>query len=312
MIAAPGFPQSEESIAFLEALDDLLVKHCDSAALRAAWDTTEARIPGLWKRLDDLGLFDFVTERGLMDGLGDAVAAAVVLGRYAAPEPFLGSLAASVLTGKPTPMETAVVGRPGSLVVDASVASQFVIASTDGGFEVVLRSDLTVTRVPSIDPSARLGTIDRTHNTAEGQQLDVMTTLAAAALQGLAEGLLSQTVEYARLREQFGKPIGSFQAIKHHLADVYTALAFSRPVIEDAARSVWHPHWSARASHAKVAATSAAHRAARTALQVHGGIGYTFEHDLHMWTKKVWTLSTAWGDSRWHAARMAAAALAEE
>jgi alkylation response protein AidB-like acyl-CoA dehydrogenase len=122
------------------------------------------------------------------------------------------------------------------------------------------------------------------------------------------------SVRYAHQREQFGKPIGSFQAVKHQLADVFVANAFALPVVHRAAWSVAHdlPSRVRDASHAKHAAGRAAAQAARTALQVHAGIGYTYEHDLHMWMKRTWSLSSLWGDTDAHRRRVAAAVLADE
>jgi alkylation response protein AidB-like acyl-CoA dehydrogenase len=100
--------------------------------------------------------------------------------------------------------------------------------------------------------------------------------------------------------------------VKHQLADAYVATSFARPVVHRAAWSV-AGNLSSRsrdASHAKHAASVAAGRVARTALQVHGGIGYTFEHDLHMWLKRTWTLSALWGHAAWHKDRVARSVLA--
>ncbi len=108
-----------------------------------------------------------------------------------------------------------------------------------------------------------------------------------------------------------GTPIGSFQAIKHMLATAQVRLEFARPVVYRAAFAVARDLASARrdVSHAKVVAAEAAALAARTALQVHGAIGYTWEVDLHVWMKRAWALETVWGTSGWHRARVAAAVL---
>jgi alkylation response protein AidB-like acyl-CoA dehydrogenase len=119
--------------------------------------------------------------------------------------------------------------------------------------------------------------------------------------------LIEVTVEYAKTRRQFGQPIGAFQAVKHQLADAYLGIAFARPLVHRAAYSMAHAD-SARAVHAsaaKAAASDAASRAARVALQVHGAIGYSFEHDLHLWMKRIWALGAAWGDAISHRTRIA-------
>jgi alkylation response protein AidB-like acyl-CoA dehydrogenase len=114
--------------------------------------------------------------------------------------------------------------------------------------------------------------------------------------------MLDRAVAYAKVREQFGKRIGSFQAVKHQLADAYVATSFALPVVHRAAWSVAHasPTRARDASHAKYAAGRAAARTARTALQVHAGIGYTYENDLHMWLKRTWSLTAQWGTTDWH------------
>lgn len=303
MIQVPGLPISADAQAFAEALDGLLTKHASPAALRTAWDAPDARIPGLWQKLEEIGIFELASE-GLLETLIPAV---VVTGRHALPEPLIGNLAAAIVTGKiPTGVVACQTGAA-TLTPDAAIAESFLVQVEEGWAEHSLL-DVEVTSAESIDPTARLGVVEVEDDVSGFHPLiDITSLLAAAQLQGLAEGLLSQAVDYAKIREQFGSPIGSFQAVKHQLADVYVAIGFSRPVLDEAARDL-SPE---TVSHAKVAATEAALRAARTALQVHGGIGYTFEHDLHMWTKKIWTLSKAWGDVRFHRGRITELVLGE-
>ena len=124
----------------------------------------------------------------------------------------------------------------------------------------------------------------------------------AALLVGLADRMLSMAAAYAKDRHQFGKPIGSFQAVKHHLADARVALEFARPATYRAAWSLAtaQPALSHDASMAKAMASDASELAARQALQVHGAIGYTWECDLHLFMKRTWALSRAWGDAAAH------------
>jgi len=129
------------------------------------------------------------------------------------------------------------------------------------------------------------------------------TVACAAQLLGAGRALLEASVLHARQRSQFGRPIGSFQAVKHQLADVAIGLEFARPLLGEAAVTLSPRDVSA----AKVACTGAAQRAARAALQVHGAIGYTQEHDLHLWLTKVRALAGAWGSQAGHRARLMAA-----
>jgi alkylation response protein AidB-like acyl-CoA dehydrogenase len=123
--------------------------------------------------------------------------------------------------------------------------------------------------------------------------------------------MIDLAVAYARERRQFGKPIGSYQAIQHALASVQVKLEFARPVLYYAATRVCDPGLRAQAavSHAKVAATDAADLAARTAMQVHGAMGYSWEVDLHIYMKRAWALAGAWGDRSFHARRVSSLVL---
>ncbi|NDH11859.1 MAG: acyl-CoA dehydrogenase, partial [Actinobacteria bacterium] len=133
----------------------------------------------------------------------------------------------------------------------------------------------------------------------------------AAQCIGVARRLLEATVEYVGERHQFGKPVGSYQAVKHHLANVKIALDFAAPLVYRAAWSVAHdddPVTRGRdVSMAKAQASEAVDLAARQALQCHGAIGYTFEYDLQLWLKRAWTLAATHGDVRFHRDRVAAA-----
>jgi hypothetical protein len=126
-------------------------------------------------------------------------------------------------------------------------------------------------------------------------------------LLGLADRMIALTAEHVRARKQFGAPIGSQQSVKHLLASALVALEHARPVVY---RAGWvvaadAPAPDLAVSFAKVYATRAADTAARAALQCHGAIGYSWEHDLHLWMKRVWALSTAWGTVAEHEERVA-------
>jgi len=130
------------------------------------------------------------------------------------------------------------------------------------------------------------------HNTLADYHGAVLT---AAQLIGLSKRMLDMSVEYAKDRHQFGKPIGSFQAVKHQLANVHTQIEFTRPIIHLAAMK------GGMAVHnAKVAAIDTAMLATETAIQVHGGMGYTYVVDLHLFMKRAWALCGEWGDRNYH------------
>jgi alkylation response protein AidB-like acyl-CoA dehydrogenase len=134
-----------------------------------------------------------------------------------------------------------------------------------------------------------------------GDDADLAALGAAAQLVGLGQRMLDMTVDYAKQREQFGVPIGSFQAVKHHLADALKELAFARPAVRRAAATLAPPD----VSMAKAMASDAASFSARQALQCHGAIGYTVEHDLHRFLQQTWKLARTFGDAAWHRERIA-------
>ncbi len=136
---------------------------------------------------------------------------------------------------------------------------------------------------------------------------------AAEAL-GAAQALLDMSVRHVATREQFGRPIGSFQAVKHHCANMLLRVEAMRAAVAAAALALQggeSPAASLAVSVAKSYVSSAAREVAETALQLHGGMGFTWEHPLHRYLKRVLRLSVAYGDTRWHRARLAAHHLQE-
>ncbi len=175
----------------------------------------------------------------------------------------------------------------------AGFCDGFIVTSAEGG-KLVGKNDVSLERRKSIDPLRSLfkADFDGEHNALADQHGAVLT---AAQLIGLSQRMVDMSVEYAKDRQQFGKPIGAFQAVKHQLANVYTQIEFTRPMVHLAALQ------GGRAVHtAKVAAIDTAMLAAETAIQVHGGMGYTFEVDLHLFMKRAWALCGEWGDRNYH------------
>ena len=133
----------------------------------------------------------------------------------------------------------------------------------------------------------------------------------AAQLIGVTRRMLDLTVAYVTERQQFGVPIGSFQAVKHHLADARIALEFARPLVYRAAWSLaaGDPDASVHVSMGKALASDAAVLTSTKTLQTHGAMGYSFEYDLHLFMKRAWAWAGAWGDAPWHRARVGRAVL---
>ena len=172
----------------------------------------------------------------------------------------------------------------------------------------------TVTAVDSIDGGRRLFTVDGAVEPFaydEALAFDRGALAAAAYLVGLSERMIDVAAEYARQREQYGRPIGVNQAVKHLLADALLKVEFAKPAVYRAAWSVaeGEPTRARDVSMAKAFASDAAYRTSRSAMQVHGAIGYTWEADLQLWMKKAWALQRAWGDATFHRRRVAEAVL---
>jgi hypothetical protein len=161
--------------------------------------------------------------------------------------------------------------------------------------------------VESVDPARRLTSVHADEALGQvdpGRAFDLGALCTAAQILGAGRALLERSSEYATQRSQFGKPIGSFQAVKHLLADVLVALDLARPLLFGAALSLDTADAARDVSAAKVACSDAAYLAARNGLQVHGAIGYTQEYDLSLWLLKVRALYSAWGTQADHRARV--------
>jgi alkylation response protein AidB-like acyl-CoA dehydrogenase len=304
------FAFTDEQLALRDATRDLLTKECTPAHVRDAWTNDSGRVPGLWQQLDAMGVVGLLApERA--GGLGltfvDLVLVLEETGRHAVPEPIV---------------ETAAYGAPLVGRADVTIAasehfvpwadSADVIFTAAGRFE---RGDVALVARPSVDGARRLFEVQGTP-----AHIDPGAVLAAydrgvcgiAAQQcGLADRMLELTADYVRERRQFGVPVGSFQAVKHHLANARVALEFARPLVYRAAASIATEarDTSIHASMAKAKADAAALQTARAALQCHGAIGYTTEYDLHLYLKRSWALARSWGDAAFHRARVGRAIL---
>jgi hypothetical protein len=187
-----------------------------------------------------------------------------------------------------------------------------------GSLHLVDPAAVVLTPLDTVDRARRAATVDwqptpETRVTDDPAAIDLAFDRGAfgtaAVLVGLGQRMLDLTVAYVGEREQFGVPIGSFQAVKHHLADALKELAFARPAVHRAAHSLATGAGTRNrdVSMAKAMAGDAARFVGRQALQCHGAIGYTVEHDLQLYLKRTWALATAWGDAAWHRDRVARA-----
>lgn len=315
------FRFADEQRAFQSAVRDFLAKECPAEHVRAMASDPTGRSPKLWKGLAELGVVGLTTPEAF-GGLGgneiDLVLLLEEAGRAALPEPIVettavgvpmlrevgGDLAAEWLPRVASGEAILAVGIEGAALTDAHVAD-VVLVPGDGGVDAVRPSDLTLTPLPSIDATRRVFAFDRSGSNDAAFDRGALAT--AAVLCGIADRVIELGATYAKERRQFGKPIGSFQAVKHLLADALLGLEFARPIVYRAAWSVatGHADRSTHVSMAKAYASDAATSACRAALQVHGAIGYTHEHDLHLWLNKATALAHAWGTAPFHRERLA-------
>ena len=265
----------------------------------------------VWEQLANLGVTALAVPEKF-DGLDahpvDLVVALERLGRWCVPGPVAESIAvAPVLLANDDRCAELASGELIATValppdtpraVDAETAGLVLLASDDGVTEGAAGECHQ-----SVDPSRRLYDV-----TAAGEpwQADVKRAYefgvlaTAAQLIGAAEALLNEAVDYAKQRTQFGRVIGSYQAIKHKLADVHIAIELARPLVYGAALSLAPRDVSA----AKAAASETGLLAARSALQTLGAIGFTQEHDLSLWLLRVQALRSAWGTPEAHRRRV--------
>jgi alkylation response protein AidB-like acyl-CoA dehydrogenase len=330
------FAFTAEQLAIRDGVRALLERECPPERVREAWTTANGRVPGLWGKLAELGVPGLLApqdEGGLAMTELELVLVLEDAGRFAAPEPIADTAAVAVpllrdTSGPPCARwlralasgeATAAVALEGAPYVMGADAADVLVLQRGDEIHAVERSNASIEAHASIDGTRRPCRVGWTASAstlvAHGSEakaalsdmLDRAAAAAAAELVGLARQMIETTVAYVKTRHQFGKPVGSFQAVKHHLADAHVAVETSAPAVYRAAWSLAHrtPDRSVHASTAKALASDAATLAARKALQCHGAMGYAFENDLHLWMKRAWALTAAWGDAAWHRERVA-------
>ena len=313
---------SEEQRQLAASVDGLLTDADVPGAIRAWGAGEHERGLELIRRLAKIGVAGLaVPERH--DGMGAGRAELVVtfeeLGRHAVPGPLVESFAAvpALLTGLGG--EVAERWLPGlaagelvaslampphvPYALDADVAAPVFVVEDDRMCHAAYFG-----LASSVDATRRLGAVDGADLVAQGPAVapaaaaafDAGVLCCAAQLLGLGRGLLERACAYVAQRRQFGRAVGEFQAVKHHLANVHVAIELARPLLYGAAVTGAPRDVSA----ARVAAADAAYRAARSALQVHGAVGVTLEYDLGLWLTKVRALRSAWGTQSWHRDRV--------
>jgi alkylation response protein AidB-like acyl-CoA dehydrogenase len=337
------FAFSEDQLLLQKTVRDFLRAEHGPERVRALWETETGRSPDLWKKLADVGLpgllvpeahggmeLDEIDAVLLYEECGRAALAEPVVATAAVGAPLLAELGDTALAARWLPRvasgEAALaVGHPANaFVADAHVAELLLLPDAAGDLHALERGAVRLEAQPANDPSQRLFAASFAASTAtcvaRGERartllaaaLDRGALACAAELVGVADRLIELAVGYASQRKQFGRAIGSFQALKHLLANAKVKLEYARPLVYRAAHSVGRrdPRRALHVSMAKAEAAEAGALAARTALQVHGAIGYTWEQDLHIWMRRAWSLDLAWGTRPFHRARVAGSVFA--
>ena len=333
------FAPTVEQIQFAETIRSILATERAPAAMRIAGVTADGAVDGLWETLAATGVVGMAAppaHGGLNMGPSELIPILKEFGRAACPEPLAGHAAVVVpilARWAPEPMAAEWLNRAASgeaLLVAGSPVDDLVLAAHRADLLVLCRGEqihavpaelVSCSDQPSVDSSRRASLVDWTPGEATlvvddpravTEVLDRGALAAAAEAVGVAERLLETTVAYVSDREQFGRPVGSNQAVKHHCADLAVAVEFAQPVVAMAAWSMTEGRSptiggtvSGDVSMAKALASDAVDRACRTALQCHGAIGYTAEHHLQLWLKRGWILSATWGNAAHHRQRLA-------
>jgi alkylation response protein AidB-like acyl-CoA dehydrogenase len=238
--------------------------------------------------------------------LGSAVLAVGALNALQ-PSETRNRLLAEVASGT---TRLAVAFEPYDFTPDAEGADRVLLVTDDG----VTVTTPTVTAQPVVDETRRLATVTPqsgekltlTDGTAVQRLHDRAAVAIACDSLGLAEAMLTATVDYAKVRQQFGRPIGSFQAVKHACADMLVAITVSRQLVTAAVQAVAdnHPDAGISAAMAKSHTTTAAVDIAGKAMQLHGGIGYTWESGIHVYLKRALLNRSLFGSPAAHRKRL--------
>ena len=332
------FAPTEQQEQFASNIASILEKECSSEALQSAGETSSGCINGLWETLSETGLMGIaIPEKfgGLGMGSPDLIFILEEFGRSACSEPVAEHAAVAapliarwsqnemtkeILEESATGSRKLTVGAPMDGRVVSVEKSDMILLSKENELHVVPTNEILHTPMTSIDPRYKTSVIEWSPSpqTLISENPDAIEDMinrgalsAAAQAVGVAQKLLDMTVSYVSERKQFGKPVGTNQAVKHHCSDMAIAVEFARPLVQVASWAIDNERSptenftvSGEVSVAKALASEAVELACRSALQCHGAIGYTVEHDLQIWLKRGWILASAWGDALFHRRRL--------
>ncbi|MDR2279703.1 MAG: acyl-CoA/acyl-ACP dehydrogenase [Gordonia sp. (in: high G+C Gram-positive bacteria)] len=302
-----------------QTVDDIL-ERAGGVTVARAWAHNGDPAPALavYRQLAEAGITGLIVPDeigGSGAGATEMVVALEHIGRAALPGPVAETFAVvpSAL-GASSQLDTLLSGTPATCALapvapratNPDIATPYLLA--DGAVFAASHGEL----LESVDPTRRVAELtagDRVGDADTAAAADLGALATAAQFLGLGSAMLDMAADYAKSRKQFGREIGSFQAVKHHLADVAIAVEMARPLVHGAAVGLdgQAPEGTDVArdiAAAKVAAGEAAYLASRRGLQVLGAIGYTAEHDLSLYLTKTRALMSAWGTPAYHRARI--------
>lgn len=310
---------SEEREMLRATVAALVEKHANPEAVRAAIESEKGYDENLWQLLcEQVGAAALVVPEELGGAGGELGDAAVVLEELAknlVPTPLLGTTLAELAllaVGAEEPLEGLAEGTSiGTVVFDAGYVingdvADVVIAVQDG--QLIRWTDNTVTPATAMDPTRRLAAVAPGSTAVLGADpglADTAAILMAVEQVAAASRCLDLTVAYSKDRVQFGRPIGSFQALKHRMSDLYVKVSAARSIVNDAIADPTPTN----ASLARYMATEAFNAVAGEAIQMHGGIAITWESDIQFYFKRAHGSAQLLGSSREHLRRLEAEVL---
>lgn len=305
------FELSDEQVALVDGVRSFCDGRFPMATVRALADDGGVR-RDLWRELGDLGLFSLRladADGGAELGWADAVLAFEQLGRALVPGPLVWThLLAGIVPGAATG-ETVVSGidrDDPSGVIEFPTSIDVLVVADDDGLWSVDPSSLDIKPLSPLDPLTSVGRV--AGPLPQGEQILDAAALAAVRVQGaaltaglllgVAEAATDLAVAYAKDRQQFGRPVGSFQSLKHLMADMFARAEVARGAVYAAGVTLDDPEVGSverAVAAAKLTSAEAALANAKTCIQVHGGMGYTWEVDAHLYLKRAYALEPAFG-----------------
>ena len=306
MRARGGLAITDDHVELASTVQRWIDARAPLIAARSLVDAEVETLPPWWSELADngwLGLAVSEANGGQGYGLAELAIVAEQFGTAGLPGPFLSTAVAAVAVDRwgsePSLAAALVNGAPagvhiGSLVLGGAVAEWVLVDEGDGACTVMPADALALTPRRSLDATRRLASsnvvLTPTPGSGSSRIDDLFALVASAEAVGIAEWCVRTAATYAADRVQFGRPIGQFQAVKHRCADMAVATEAARASVWDAVSCAFddeQPGWQVALDAAVSLAAATAFRCAKDCIQVLGGIGYTWEHDAHLYLKRA-------------------------